>query len=61
MAGEGIVVLDARGTILVFNKACEAMFGRSTADVAGHKFGLLLAGPRQPEDALLAAWVGAPR
>jgi len=61
MAGEGIVVLDAGGTILVFNKACEAMFGRSTAEVAGHKFGLLLAGPRQPEDALLAAWVGAPR
>jgi len=61
MAGEGIIVLDAGGTILVFNKACETMFGRTAADVAGRKFGLLLATAQRPEDRLLAAWVGAPR
>ncbi len=61
MAGEGIVVLDAGGTILVFNKACESLFGRTTSDVVGRKFGLLLAETPAADHTLLDAWVGEPR
>lgn len=61
MAGEGIVVLDAGGTILVFNKACETLFGRAASDVAGRKFGWLLFDAPEPDEALLAAWIGEPR
>lgn len=41
MAGDGILVLDSRGTILVFNRACEALFGWSAQDVVGRSAAML--------------------
>lgn len=32
---DGIVVIDGRGLILVYNKACEALFGYTAAEVLG--------------------------
>ncbi len=43
MAGDGIVVLDAAATILVFNRACELMSGWSGPEVAGRPIGMVLA------------------
>lgn len=43
MAGDGIVVLDASATILVFNRACELMSGWSGPEVAGRPIGMVLA------------------
>lgn len=43
MAGDGIVVLDEAGTILVFNKACETLFGWTATDAIGRCFAMLLA------------------
>ena len=34
-AADGIIVIDERGRILVFNKACETMFGFRAPDVLG--------------------------
>ena len=34
-AADGIIVIDARGRIMVFNKACEKMFGFPAAQVIG--------------------------
>lgn len=34
-AGDGIVVADAHGTIQVFNKACEKMFGYTSEEILG--------------------------
>ncbi|MFN3855499.1 MAG: PAS domain S-box protein, partial [Phreatobacter sp.] len=41
MAGDGILVLDSRGTILVFNRACESLFGWSAQDVVGRSAAML--------------------
>lgn len=44
MAGDGILVLDARGTVLVFNRACESLFGWLARDIVGRNAGLLIDG-----------------
>lgn len=44
MAGDGILVLDARGTVLVFNRACEALFGWLAHDIVGRNAALLIEG-----------------
>ncbi len=42
MAGDGILVLDARATVLVFNRACETLFGWSAQDIVGRNAGVLI-------------------
>ncbi|MDP3544817.1 MAG: ATP-binding protein [Phreatobacter sp.] len=44
MAGDGIAVLDAAATILVFNRACELMSGWTAPEVAGRPIDMVLTG-----------------
>lgn len=41
-AADGIIVINAKADILVFNKACEAMFGYAASDVLGKNISLLM-------------------
>ena len=41
-APDAIVVMDARACVLVFNKACEKMFGYRAADVVGSNVKMLM-------------------
>ncbi len=41
-AADGIVVMDSRATVLVFNKACEAMFGYRASDIIGNNIKTLM-------------------
>lgn len=41
-AADGIIVIDDRARILVFNKACEQMFGISAADAVGQNVKLVM-------------------
>lgn len=41
-AVDGIVVIDDRSRILVFNKACEVLFGRPAAEVMGKSVAVLM-------------------
>lgn len=44
MAGDGVAVLDAAATILVFNRACEVMSGWTAPEVAGRPVDMILSG-----------------
>jgi two-component system sensor kinase FixL len=41
-AADGIVVIDDEARILMFNKACEAMFGYPAADIIGRNIQILM-------------------
>ncbi len=41
-AVDGIIVIDERGRILVFNKACEELFGFPAAEMIGHNVSELM-------------------
>jgi two-component system sensor kinase FixL len=41
-AAEGIIVIDSEARILLFNPACERLFGRSAADVLGHRADMII-------------------
>lgn len=41
-AVDGIIVIDETGRILIFNQACEVLFGRSSAEVAGRGIAVLM-------------------
>ncbi|MFK8252395.1 two-component system sensor histidine kinase NtrB [Ancylobacter terrae] len=41
-AADGIIVIDERARILIFNKACEQMFGISSADAVGQNVKLVM-------------------
>jgi two-component system, LuxR family, sensor kinase FixL len=41
-AADGIVVIDDRGTVLVFNKSCEALFGYAASEVIGNNIKLIM-------------------
>jgi len=43
-AREPMLVFDAAGCILFFNRACERLFGRSAAEVAGRPVAMLMRG-----------------
>ncbi|MTI18829.1 PAS domain-containing sensor histidine kinase [Rhodobacteraceae bacterium RKSG542] len=43
-AVDGIVVIDADGKILVFNKACEDLFGYKAEEVVGKDVGIIMPG-----------------
>ena len=64
MTSDGIAVLDAQAVVLAFNRAGEAMAGRSAAEVVGRPIGMLLEGPSGsgPEDAAaMRRQAGTPR
>ena len=48
-AVDGIILIDARGTVLVFNPACEKLFGYSAAEVIGQNVKLLMSPPYRDE------------
>ncbi|MDR3373271.1 MAG: PAS domain S-box protein [Ancalomicrobiaceae bacterium] len=41
-AVDGIIVMDDRARVLVFNKACETLFGYTITDVIGHNIKMLM-------------------
>lgn len=41
-AVDGIIVIDDKARILLFNRACEQMFGRRTADVIGSNVSVIM-------------------
>jgi two-component system sensor kinase FixL len=41
-AVDGIVLIDAKGHVLVFNRACEMMFGYQAQEVLGHNVKMLM-------------------
>jgi len=51
---DGMVVIDSAGTVLLYNAACERLFGYSAEEVLGNNVKLLMTSPdRQNHDAYL--------
>lgn len=48
-AVDGIILIDARGNVLVFNPACEKLFGYRAAEVIGQNVKLLMPPPFREE------------
>ena len=49
LAVDGIVTIDAGGTILSFNRSAEGIFGRSAAEVVGDRVEILMGEPHRSE------------
>jgi len=56
-AVDGIILIDARGLVLVFNPACETLFGYRAAEVIGQNVKLLMPPPfREGHDGYLDSY-----
>ncbi|MBV8190973.1 MAG: PAS domain S-box protein [Alphaproteobacteria bacterium] len=44
-AGDGVILIDGRGTVLVFNAVCEGLFGYPAGDVIGRNVKMLMPEP----------------
>lgn len=44
-AVDGVILIDARGTVLTFNPACERLFGYASAEVVGNNVKMLMPEP----------------
>ncbi|MGB8363430.1 MAG: sensor histidine kinase [Rhizomicrobium sp.] len=49
VAVDGIIVIDERGTVKIYNEACERLFGYRREEVVDHGLDLLIPGARQSE------------
>lgn len=45
IAVDGVILIDARGKVLMFNKACERLFGYRAEDVIGQNINMLMPWP----------------
>ena len=48
-AVDGVILIDARGAILMFNPACEKLFGYSAGEVSGQNVKMLMPAPYRTE------------
>ena len=48
-AVDGVILIDARGVVLIFNPACENLFGYSAAEVIGENVKMLMPEPYRHE------------
>jgi PAS domain S-box-containing protein len=48
-AVDGVILIDARGAIVMFNPACEKLFGYTADEVLGENVRMLMPGPYQQE------------
>jgi PAS domain S-box-containing protein len=48
-AADGVILIDARGTVLMFNPACERLFKYSGDEVIGRNVKMLMPGPYREE------------
>ena len=48
-AVDGIIIIDGRGTVQAFNKACETLFGYRAAEVIGQNVKILMPAPYRAE------------
>ena len=56
-AADGVIVIDAQGTVQLFNASCEAMFGYVADEVIGKNVKLLMPSPyRNEHDAYLSRY-----
>lgn len=55
-AAEGVICTDSAGTIVLFNSAAEAMFGRDRQSVVGQSIGLLMPESAPPFEVTLDGW-----
>ncbi len=56
-AVDGIVVIDARGIVQTYNKACERIFGHAAAEVVGRNVAMLMPSPdRERHDGYIDAY-----
>lgn len=57
-AVDGIIVIDASGTVLLYNTACERLFGYCAGDVLGRNVSMLMPSPdRERHDAYIEAYL----
>src|SRR5215510_9288569 len=56
-AADGIIVIDAKGTIQVYNAACERLFGYQADEIIGNNVKLLMPSPyREEHDGYLSRY-----
>ncbi len=57
-AVDGIIVIDASGTVLLYNTACERLFGYCASDVLGRNVSMLMPSPdRERHDTYIEAYL----
>lgn len=57
---DGMVVIDSRGTVMLYNAACESMFGYARHEVLGKNVNLLMTSPdRENHDTYLRNYLGS--
>lgn len=58
-AVDGIVVIDARGEVMLFNKACERLFGYTPEEVLSRNVSMLMPEPwRTQHDSYISNYIG---
>ena len=57
-AVDGIMVIDEKGSVRIYNQACERLFGYTAAEVIGHSIKMLMPAPyREEHDSYLKHYV----